>query len=128
MAETGTLVVRVYVSSAQLPVQGALVIVSKPDEAGKQQLVSINLTDRNGRIPVVTLDAPSKAESIVPGNKEGSFSTYTMVVEHPDYQLALFEQLQIFPGIQTDQEVALIPLSANKSDKTDVTQVTPQPL
>lgn len=126
MAETGTLRVRTYVSTAQFPVSGATVIVSAPNKDGRHKLLFIALTDQNGVVGPITLDAPARELGLTPGQKETAFSSYTIVVEHPDYQLAVFEQLQVFSGIETIQDVPLIPISANGKDRQDMTVVTPQ--
>ena len=128
MAQNGTLLVRTFVSNAQLPVSGATVIVSKPDGAGRQKLLSIQLTDESGVASPITLEAPDTSGSLTPGNNGSAFADYTLVVEHPGYQLALFDKLQIFPGVETVQDVPLIPLSPNERNESDLVTVTPQPL
>ena len=128
MAQTGILLVRTYVSNAQIPIPGATVIVSKPDGNGLQKLLSIQRTNESGVAPPITLEAPDPAGSLSPGNNGSAFSNYTLVVEHPDYQLALFDDLQIFPGVETIQDVPLIPLSPNERNESDLVTVTPQPL
>jgi hypothetical protein len=128
MAQNGTLLVRAFVSNAQLPVPGATVIVSKPEPNGRQRLLSIQLTNENGVAGPITLEAPDTAGSLNPGNNGSSFYDYTLLVEHPGYQLAVFEELQIFPGVETVQDIPLIPLSANGRNESDTVTVTPQPL
>lgn len=128
MAQSGTLAVRVFVSRAQIPIPGATVIVSVPDSSGKHKLLAIRQTNESGVAGPIILEAPEASGSLTPGHNGSAFSTYTLVVEHPDYQLAVFDQLQIFPGVETVQDVALIPLSANERDRSDLITVTPQPL
>lgn len=128
MAQSGTLFVRTFVSNAQFPISGATVIVSAPSGDGRQKLLSIQQTDESGVAGPITLEAPDKSEGLTPDSKNAAFSTYTLVVEHPDYQLAVFDNLQIFPGVETMQDVPLIPLSANGRNQADTTIVTPQPL
>ncbi len=128
MADSGTLIVRTFVSRAQLPVSDATVIISSPGADGRQKLVSILRTNESGVAGPITLEAPAAAGSLSPGHNSSAFSSYTLVVEHPNYQLALFDQLQIFPGVETIQDVPLIPLSANGRNESDLTTVTPQPL
>lgn len=128
MAQTGTLLIRTYISNAQLPIPDAIVIVSVPGADGKQTLLSIQQTDQNGVAGPITLTAPDIAGSLTPGQNGSAFSSYTVTVEHPGYQLAVFDQLQIFPGIETVQDVPLIPLSPSGKDRQDLTTVTPQPL
>lgn len=128
MAQSGTLFVRAFVSRAQLPVSGATVIVSAPDNDGRHKLLAIRQTNESGVAGPITLEAPDTAGSLTPGHNGTAFSVYTLVVEHPDYQLAVFDQLQVFPGVETVQDVPLIPLSANEKDRSDLVTVTPQPL
>lgn len=128
MAESGSLIVRTFVSRAQLPVSDATVIVSVPSGDGRQKLLSIQRTNESGVAGPITLEAPDLSGSLTPGNNGSAFSSYTLVVEHPDYQLALYDKLQIFPGVETVQDVPLIPLSANGRNESDLTTVTPQPL
>lgn len=128
MTQKGTLIVRTFVSTAQLPVSDAAVIVSVPNEDGRQKLIAIQITDRSGTAGPITLDAPSIQGSLTPGQNDHAFSSYTLTIEHPDYQLAVFDRLQIFPDVETVQDVLLIPLSYNGKDQQDLTSVTPQPL
>ena len=128
MVQNGILLVRTFVSNAQIPGPGATVIVSKPDGTGRQKLLSIQLTNESGVAPPIRLEAPEVAGSLTPGNNGSAFSDYTLVVEHPGYQLALFDNLQIFPGVETIQDVPLVPLSPNERNESDLVTVTPQPL
>lgn len=128
MAQKGTLIVRTFVSTAQLPVSDAAVIISVPSGDGRQKLISIQMTDRSGTAGPISLDAPNVEGSLIPGQNGSAFSSYTLTVEHPDYQLAVFDNLQVFPGVETVQEVPLIPLSVGGRDQQDLTTVTPQPL
>lgn len=128
MAQSGTLIIRTFLSNAQIPISGATVIVSTPVGDGRQKLLSIQLTNESGVAGPITLEAPERSESTTPSHNGSAFSNYTLVVEHPDYQLALFDNLQVFPGVETVQDVPMIPLSANGRNESDLTTVTPQPL
>ena len=128
MSQKGSLIVRTFVSTAQLPVSDATIIVSVPDSDGRQKLVSIMMTDQNGLAGPITLDAPDTAASLTPNQPDPAFTAYTLVAEHPDYQLAVFSPLQIFPNVETVQNIPLIPLSPNGKDSQDLTAITPQPL
>ena len=46
----GTLAVRVYTSQAQIPVEGATVVVTAPGTNGKRKLLSVQATDSSGEI------------------------------------------------------------------------------
>lgn len=129
MPQTGSLVVRVFTSQAQLPVSGATVIISSPSEDGRRKVFSIQTTDESGGTQPFQLEAPDKILSEGPG-QAAPFSDYSLVVEHPEYYLATFEKLQVFPGVETVQNVPLVPLPQPAGD--DITAapvvVMPQPL
>ena len=126
MSKTGSLIVRTFVSRAQLPVPDATVIVysSRPD--GKHDLIAIRSTDESGvagPIKLVTNDS----QGLTPSSPI-PFTDYQMIVEHPGYQVALFEDLQVFPDVETVQDVLLIPISVPENPDFNTTTVTPQPL
>lgn len=128
MVQKGSLIVRTFVSTAQLPVSDAAVIISTPGSDDRQKLIAIQMTDQSGTAGPIVLDAPDIEGSLTPGKNESAFSSYTLTVEHPDFQLAVFDHLQIFPGVETVQDVPLIPLSVSGIDQQDLTSITPQPL
>lgn len=129
MPQTGSLVVRTFTSQAQLPVSGATVIISSREEDGRRKVYSIQTTDESGGTKPFQLEAPDKSLGMSPGQAT-PFSDYSLVVEHPEYFLATFEQLQVFPGVETVQNVPLVPLPqpAAGSDSAEPVIVTPQPL
>lgn len=131
MAQTGTLVVRVSTSQAQLPVANATVVVYALGEDGRRNVQSIQITDSSGGSAPIQLDAPDYDLSQSPGSPL-PFASYALLVEHPDYYLALFEQLQIFSGVETVQHVSLTPLPQPSNPEDDdfapPVVVTPQPL
>ena len=129
MPQTGSLVVRAFTSQAQLPVSGATVIISSQEEDGRRKVFSIQTTDESGGTAPVVLEAPDKDLSAGPGQAV-PFSNYSLVVEHPEYYLATFERLQVFPGVETVQNVPLVPLPQPAGDDINAAPVvvTPQPL
>ena len=129
MPQTGSLAVRVFTSRAQLPVSGATVIISSRAEDNRHNIFSVQTTDSSGSTEAFPLDAPDLALSEAPGGVP-PFSDYSLVVEHPGYYLATFEKLQIFPGIETVQNVPLVPLPQPSAgqDTAEPVIVTPQPL
>lgn len=128
MEQTGTLLVRVFLSRAQLPISNAMVIVSLTENDGRQRLLATRLTDESGVAGPITLVAPAESGSLTPGNGSAPFYRYNLVVDHPGYQLAVFHDLQIFPGVETVQDVPMLPLADEGRTESDLTTVTPQPL
>ena len=118
-----------FTSQAQLPVSGATVIISSRAEDNRHKVFSIQTTDSSGATKPFQLDAPDLAFSSEPGGSI-PFSDYSLVVEHPEYYLAAFEKLQVFPGIETVQNVPLTPLPqpAAGDSAAEPVVVTPQPL
>lgn len=129
MPQTGSLIVRTFTSLAQLPVSGATVIISSREPDGRYKVFSIQTTDESGNTKPFELAAPDEALGQSPG-QAAPFSDYSLVVEHPEYLLATFEQLQVFPGVETVQNVPLVPLPQPASGQgfAEPVVVTPQPL
>lgn len=126
MAQTGTLLVRTFLSRAQLPVPGATVVVAAAGAEGRQEILAVRITDESGIAGPFTLPAPDPSGSLSP-DMEHPFSSYMLLVEHPGFELATFLDLQVFPGVQTVQDVPLVPLETQGMGD-GITVVTPQPL
>ncbi len=130
MSQTGSLLVRVFTSRAQIPVPGATVVVSAPEPDGRFQLLSVQMTNSSGVAGPIVLDAPDKELSQQPGSVV-PFASYMMLAEHPDYRIAAFQGLQVFSGVESVLNVALIPLAEpvlRGEDNVEMTVVTPQDL
>ena len=103
MQATGTLSVRVYTSQAQIPLEGATVVVAAPGEEGKYKLLSIQNTDSSGQICPVTIDAPALGESTSPGGLPGTgrpFALCDVWAEQPGYamlQVAGVQNMELIP-------------------------------
>ena len=94
--------------------------------SGSKKLIkSILVTDESGVAGPITLPA-SDSLGLTPGAPV-PFTNYQLIVEHPNFQLAAFRDLQIFSDVETVQDVPLLPLSADSPDSNSTT-VTPQPL
>ena len=128
MPQTGSLVVRTFTSQAQLPVSGATVVISSRDQDGRHKVFAIQTTDESGSTQPFQLEAPDVSLGLSPG-QAAPFSDYSLVVEHPEYFLATFEKLQVFPGVETVQNIPLIPLpQPAQGGSAEPVVVTPQPL
>lgn len=132
MPQTGSLVVRAFTSQAQFPVSGATVIITSRDEQGRYSVYSIQTTDQSGGTPPFELQAPDISLGLSPndGQGEAPYSSYSLIVEHPEYFLATFDRLQVFPGVETVQNVPLVPLPQpmGSAQNPEAVVVTPQPL
>ncbi len=128
MQATGTLSVRVFTSQAQIPLEGATVVVATAGEEGKYKLLSIQNTDSSGKTRTITIDAPALGESTSPGGLPGPgapFAQCNVWAEQPGYAMLQVENVQIFPGMETVQNMELIPLpqglcSLQQRDERDI--------
>ena len=130
MDESGTLIVRVYAAQAEIPITGATVAVTRPDgTAGKRKLMFLRTTMESGETEVMTIPSPPRWESQAP-MEQTPYAVCDIWVEHPDYVPALIENAQIFSGVETVQNVQLLPLAewAKGTDELDVSNVTGQAL
>ena len=117
MSGIGTLRVRVFTSNAQIPVEGATVVVTGVGENGKQDLISVQITDRSGLIRPVAIQTPVSGESTSPEGMNGGlpFALVSVWVEHPGFAMLQMDGVQIFPKIETVQDVELVPLGEGES-------------
>lgn len=128
MSQTGTISAHVFTARAQIPVVAATVTVSRRLTGKKHTLVAVRITDENGEIAPIPIPAPQG--STQPDGRPRPFTLLDIRVEHPDYQMEIVEDVQVFPGVQSRQEVQLIPLAEHAIPRNsyNVTQITPQPL
>jgi hypothetical protein len=123
METMGSLTIRVYTGQAQIPVEGATVVVTQPGENGKYDC---------GKIAAVSISTPAAWESTQPnaGQTQPPFALCSVWAEHPGYATLKVEGVQIFPGVETVQNMELIPLGAGQSSlqEEDVRQIPAQNL
>ena len=126
MAQSGTLGVRVFASRAQLPVEGATVVIAQKTPNGKYRVLSLQETDRNGVIRPIVIPTPGVGESTSPNRGERPFARCDIWVEHEGYEVMVVEDVQVFPGQMSLQQVELNPLVRGEA-WTDRTEVRPIP-
>ncbi|MBE6985708.1 MAG: spore cortex-lytic protein [Ruminococcaceae bacterium] len=108
MAENGYLTVRVYTSSAQLPIEGATVTVTQPTPNGTR-LLATRITDRSGNIEPIAIEAPNRSESQQAGVRT-PFTSVDITADYPNYERVMVENAQIFSGVLSQQNLELIPI------------------
>lgn len=130
MAQSGKLGVRVFASRAQLPVEGATVVITQKTNNGKYRVLSLQETDRNGSIRPITVPTPDVEESTSPNRGGAPFARCDIWVEHEGYEVMLVEDVQIFPGELSLQQVELAPLVSGEAwtDRTEVRTIPAQTL
>jgi hypothetical protein len=130
MAQSGKLGVRVFTSRAQLPVEGATVAITQKADGGKYRVLSLQQTDRSGSIRPVTIPTPERWESTQPTQGQPPFARCDIWVEHEGYEVMAIEDVQIFPGELSLQQVVLAPLVTGQAwtQRTEVRTIPGQTL
>ena len=101
---------RVQVSAADqaFPIQNADVVVSK-QFADNDSVFFEEHTDASGIMNRITLPAPDRNLSAAPSSVLQPYSTYDISVTHPGFVSVLLKNAVVFDGIETIQQVVLIP-------------------
>ena len=129
MPSQGTTVARAYTSTAIIPVEGASVRISRRSADGSVTLLGESLTNANGLTQPLAVETPSAADSQHPGIVR-PFTEVDVLCEHPLYERIFVEHVQIFSGIQSVQNLVMIPLNAypEESERSEIFEISPQNL
>lgn len=127
MPQSGILKTRVFTSRGQLPVEDAAVSIVQHGQDGRQHLLNIQSSDRSGNTLPTVIETPDALESQSPG-QEAPFSLCDVWVECPGYQLLLVQNVQIFSGVTSIQDLPLIPLAEATGRPASRVDITPQNL
>ena len=107
LPSTGYIQVHAFTSYAQIPLQDVSVSVSAADGTA----IALRLTDRSGRIEPIAIPVPDREESLTPNPPERPFATVNITARLKDYEQIFVDNVQVFSGVTTDQDLELIPLS-----------------
>lgn len=107
LASTGYITVRAYTSYAQIPVKDVAISITASDGTA----IAMALTDRNGQIKPIPIPVPDKDMSLTPNPAEKPFTNVNLYARVRGYEQAEYENLQVFSGTVTNQNIELIPLS-----------------
>lgn len=114
MEKTGSGMLRIRVSSANnaIPVPEASVIVFADNDDGEGGVtLRTMLTDSSGVTDTVSVPAPAKSASLIPGEKK-PYSTVNIRVTREGYYPVENVGVPIFDGVLSEQNVNLIPRDA----------------
>lgn len=107
MSATGYLQVRAYESYAQLPLQDVAITVTSSDGTA----IAMRITDRNGRIQPIEVPVPDRSESLSPDPEGLPFTVVNLYAHKRAFDRVESENLQLFAGTTTIQNLEMIPLS-----------------
>ena len=107
MPATGYIQVRAYTSIAQYPLEDTAIAITAPDGTA----IAMRLTDRSGRIVPVEIPVPDREESLSPDPAERPYAVVNLYAHKQGYEQVESENLQVFAGTTTDQNLEMVPLS-----------------
>ena len=107
MPSTGYIRVRAYQSRAELPLKDVAVAITATDGTA----ISLQLTDRSGLTAPVAVPVPDAQAGQTPDTGEIPFTPVNIYARLKGYEQIENENVQVFPGIVTIQNLELIPLS-----------------
>lgn len=110
----GYVKVHVYTARRAYPICNAKVEISKTIN-NKNYLRSFN-TDISGSTEIITLPAPPKYLSLEPGYAH-PYATYKIKVSHPDFSTVEHNDLRVFEGIVSLQNIDLVPMKLTMPEK-----------
>ena len=111
--ELGYLIVNVYVDNIAQPIQRAKIEVLDEN--------IIVYTNKDGASPKINLTAPSSTYSQTPNSNVKPYATYNIRVSKNGLVPMTIENVQIFPGITSTQNVFLTSISETEaSEETEV--------
>ena len=126
MSATGYIRANAYESEARLPLKDVAITVTAPDGTA----IAMGLTDRNGGFSAVEIPVPDLADSQSPDPPEQPYALVNLYAHLRGYEQVEAENLQIFAGTVTNQDLMMVPLSElpNRWDQTVIFDTPPQNL
>ena len=126
MPATGYIQVHAYQSFAQLPLEDVAITVTSTDGTA----IAFRLTDRSGKIIPIEIPVPDLAESQTPNPPEQPFAVVNLYAHRRGYEQVESENLQVFAGTTTEQNLMMVPLSElpESWDQTIIVDTPPQNL
>ena len=126
MSATGYIKVNAYESYARLPLKDVAVTVTAEDGTA----IALRLTDRSGQIAPIEIPVPDLADSQAPDPRERPYAVVNLYAHLRGYELIESENLQVFAGTTTVQDLVMIPLAElpQQWDQTAIFLTPPQNL
>lgn len=122
MSSTGYFQVHAYASDAQLPLKDVAIVITTPD----QTALAMRLTNRSGLTEPIGIPVPDLAQSQEPDADEQPYTLIDLYARRSGYEEIYAENIQIFAGTTTYQELEMVPLSEFETDEDErIRYITP---
>lgn len=123
----GYIQVYAYTSNARIPLKDvAITITNTSGEA-----IAMRLTNRNGKMDQpIAIAVPDPSTSQAPNTGILPFTPVNLYARYENYEQIEVENLQVFPGIISNQDLQMIPLPEfpDKWSQTEIFNTPPQNL
>ena len=96
-------------SAAQIPVAGATLTISRELPDGGQELLAVRMSDYDGFTEPFELPTPPASDSQTRQTAEVPYALVDLRTERTGYGRVLVRGAQVFSGVQTLQQLVLIP-------------------
>lgn len=107
MPSTGYIQVRAFASDARIPLEDVAITVTATDGTA----IATRLTDRSGKIDPIEIPVPDLAQSQSPDPEERPYTQVNLLARVNGYYQIENEDLQVFAGVTTSQDLEMLPLS-----------------
>ena len=108
MPSTGYIQVHAYTSQARIPLEGAAVSIIGQDGSA----IALRLTNRTGTLDApIPISVPDRSAGQSPDTGVTPYTDVSLYARLENFETIEIENLQVFPGILTVQNLAMIPLS-----------------
>lgn len=130
LSSQGTIIARVFTSNARIPLRGAAVVFYRTDASGVRELLGLRLTNYDGMTDPLTVETPDLDSADISSAGKAPYAQLDVFTDLNGYDRVLVRGAQIFTGIQTLQDVQLIPtaLLPELYDRTEVIDTPAQTL
>ena len=109
MQEYGTVTAQIVTSAAQIPIPGATLTITRELPDGRQELLAVRMTNYDGFTEPFDVPTPPASDSQTRQTAEMPYALVDLRGERAGYDRVFIHNAQIFPGIQTLQQIVLIP-------------------
>jgi hypothetical protein len=126
LSATGYIRVHAFTSDAQIPLKDVVVSITDPNG----DPIALRLTNRSGFIEPVAVTVPDRSASQTPDTGIIPFASVNIYARLENYEQIENENVQVFAGTVTTQNLAMIPLSElpESWNKAEIFRTTPQNL
>ena len=126
MSATGYIQAAAFESYARLPLEHVAITITATDGTA----LALRLTDRNGRIAPIAVPVPDKSLSQAPEDQQRPYAIVNLYAHKRGFERVESENLQLFAGTTTIQNLEMIPLSElpNQWDQSVIFDTPPQNL